>query len=264
MKISTKLLNNIKARFESHNVTVPPQHPHMAIIMPKVSDIDNIYEYVTSGEDEFLEASCKHLQFDRKMQRRPHSTFRDYRVVDINHVNKIMTSANVTTTHTVIKDAVGKEAAIVYGTLTLLGAFVISNEYTKAVNGTDVDVQRSIDYLTDELEAMADKKLWELEGYRLYRKLSELDALSEKYFSDTVSIGGVSVNIASMIANCAYILNESSSDFVYLSIDAETHAALITTSEGTLSPSIAAIPREYYIVANSIINSYIEFNTRTI
>ncbi len=192
---------------------------------------------------------------------RCHLTYKSYRVVDSSHVNKLHSLLNGNFAENKVSDVHGDSKPIIHGTLTLPGNFVLVDGFHKSVSGTDSDSELGVKYLTDNLEIDADKKIWEFEGYRLYRSLMTIDGLHNTYAKDIVQCDDQPLaDPATLIANCATVSYGGVSNRVYLEINPDVHSDIISTSDGDIRPVLISISKEYYDRLRTVIETYIEFS----
>lgn len=245
-------------------IPCPSRHDVM-VFWPKSNTALDIYEIKVSLGIETLrdkpDMFGKALRRAAKLnvQKPLHIAFKDYRMVDASHVNKLHSLLTETYVQHEVNDVFKDGAPIIHGTLTLPGNFVLAHDFNKTVQAGTFNPEMGQKYLKDKMEIQADTKLWELEGYRLYRSLMTIDGFHDTYGSMMINPTTAAIDPATLIANCATVWEGPCSNFVYLEVEQERHRDLIATSEGKLNKCLVGIPKEYYERLLTIINTYIEF-----
>lgn len=255
----------IRDYMPEHALIECPSGNGIILLWPMSNVGNDVYELDTKvvpllkglSQGEFV----KNLQRAKRLehQRRLHIAYKDYRVVDSSHVNKLHSLLHETYTCSEVSDVLNDRTPIVHGSLTMPGNFVLVTDFHKSVRTESFDSALGESYLKDKLEIAADAKLWELEGYRLYRSLMTIDGFHNTYGKNIVNLSSDSVDPAVYVANCATVYSSPSTDMVYLEICPDKHTDLIATSEGRLSPGLIAVRKEYYERITTVIDTYIEF-----
>ena len=259
------IIPTLRVKMPQHVYLECPSNNNVLILWPKNNLAMDVYELDIDDANRTIVSEPEMLtkllrRASRKMEQKAvHVAFKDYRVVDSSHINKLHSLLEETYCQSEVGDVEGYKTPIIHGTLSLPSNFVLAHDFSKSVRvGTD-DPELSMKYLKDNMDMEADRKLWELEGYRLYRSLMTIDGFHTTYGEQVINVGGELIDPAVLIANCATVWTGSLTETVYLEIEEDKHCDLISTSEGKLKPCLIGIPREYYVRMLTIINTYIEF-----
>lgn len=255
----------LRDKMPQHFYLECPSKSNVLILWPKNHRAMDVYELDIDAANRTIlrepEMLTKLLRrASRKAEQKAvHVAFKDYRVVDSSHINKLHSLLEATYCQSEVGDVLGDKAPIIHGTLALPSNFVLAHDFNKTVRAGTFDPELGMKYLKDKMEVEADTKLWELEGYRLYRSLMTIDGFHNTYGKFMVNVGGQYLDPAVLIANCATVWTGSLTETVYLEIEEDRHRDIISTSEGKVQPCLVGIPREYYERLLTIINTYIEF-----
>lgn len=263
--LHNRVIPTLQDKMPEHFYLECPSNSNTLILWPKSQRAADVYELdietanrTVIHEPEKLTELLK-LASRKSMQKPLHIAFKDYRMVDASHVNKLHSLLTETYVQHEVKDVFKDGAPIIHGTLTLPGNFVLAHDFNKTVQAGTFNPEMGKKYLKDKMEIQADTKLWELEGYRLYRSLMTIDGFHDTYGSMMINPTSAAIDPATLIANCATVWEGPCSNFVYLEVEQERHRDLIATSEGKLNKCLVGIPKEYYERLLTIINTYIEF-----
>lgn len=177
---------------------------------------------------------------------KPPLTYKDYRRVDVSHVNKLHSLMDYPASLTEIENI-----PVLQGMCTLPGGFIVTTGFNKPLSPGAFNQELGLSNLRKDLELKADEKMWELEGYRLYRNLHTIDALCTQY-------NKVSSAFVRMIANGADIFRSRLGDYVYVSnLDAKFRD-VVATSDNNLHPHTAVVPYDLFLQVRALVNTYIE------
>jgi hypothetical protein len=166
--------------------------------------------------------------------------WKDYRKVDSSHLNKLHTLANKD-----ITDINVQGIPALLGLSSLPGGFVVAQAINKTAAGATFDRALGSRYLMDDLAAKMDERLWELEGYRIYRLVNTLDSISRNLIDGDLA--------AKLLANGAGAFRLPNSEGV-LVCAVEAPASAFKPDQQKLT--VISLESYYRIV--SIIDSYIE------
>lgn len=260
-----RVIDALVALMPDHRIMLSPSKSNVAILWPRNQSAIDVYEInFDSAENVVVREPDKLGKLLRRVSRQVeqkavHVSFKDYRVVDTSHINKLHSLLSGTYSQSEVSDVLGDSAPIIHGVLALPSNFVLVQDFNKTVSEGTFDPELGMKYLKDKMEVEADAKLWELEGYRLYRSLMTIDGYHNTFGSKMVNTSSSVIDPAVLIANCATVWIGVLSDMVYLEIEEDRHRDIIATSEGKVEPCLVGIPREYYERMLTIINTYIEF-----
>lgn len=264
-KINPLVVEKLGAVFPDHTLMNCPTSEDVVLLWPNTGKAKDVYEFSVSVINEEFpkqsDAVVKHLTRPKPLLERPrvHVAYKDYRVVDSSHVNKLHSLLHETYVESKVADVLNDAVPIIYGTLTLPGNFVLTQDFNKTIHCGTFDSSMGKKYLKDKMEVSADAKLWELEGYRLYRSLMTIDGIHNTFGKNMIVVGSTFVDPAVLIANCATVWAGSLSGNIYLEIEKDKHCDIISTSEGVVGPCLVSIQKEYYERLTAIIETYIEF-----
>lgn len=101
--------------------------------------------------------------------------YKEYRKVDISHVNKLHNR-----TELIVTDLMVHDTPALSGIAALPNGFIVATAINKTAAGAAFDRAVGQRYLHDDLVSKVDERLWELEGYRVYRAVNTLDSISAK------------------------------------------------------------------------------------
>lgn len=260
-----RVIDTLAILMPGHQVILSPSKSDVAILWPKSNTATDVYEInfdsaekVVTNEPDKL-GDLLHRVSRQVEQKTVHVSFKDYRVVDTSHINKLHSLLSGTYSQSEVTDALGDSAPIIHGLLALPSNFVLVQDFNKTVSDSTFDPELGMKYLKDKMEVEADAKLWELEGYRLYRSLMSIDGYHDAYGNKMVNTCSDIIDPAVLVANCATVWVGTLSDMVYLEIEEGRHRDVIATSEGKVGPCLVGITREYYERMLTVINTYIEF-----
>ena len=265
IKLDMSVIEKIREHMPEHAIIECPSGNGTIVLWPMNNDVKKVYELGAKFVPLLREMSGDEFHnvlrtiTRNEYQRRPHVAYKNYRVVDSSHVNKLHSLLHETYVAAEVRDVLDDSAPIIHGSLTMPGNFVLVTDFHKSVRTESFDSALGEQYLKDKLEIAADAKLWELEGYRLYRSLMTIDGFHNTYGKSIINLSSDYIDPAVYLANCATVYSSPCSDVVYLEIDADKHTDLIATSEGRLSSGLIAIRKEYYERLTTVIDTYIEF-----
>lgn len=191
---------------------------------------------------------------DKIISKRPlNYKYVDYRAVDPLHVDKLMSISVSTMSYSQPKLDGVDACHFIDGITVLPGNFVLASTFNKVVSNKNFVRAIGEQVVAEKLGRESRDKLFELEGYRLFRNLNTLD--------DLLSIARHGIDLSytpTCEANSAPYI-EVCSGIIYI-IPPQA-------SNTTLSPDYAAnvlnagcyfIPRDVHFAMKGILNSYIE------
>lgn len=102
-------------------------------------------------------------------------TPKNYRKVDSSHINKLHNLVDI-----IINEVTIHGVPALSGVAALPDGFVIATALNKTAAGSAFDKELGLRYLKEDLMSKIDDRLWELEGYRVFRAVNTLDSISRK------------------------------------------------------------------------------------
>lgn len=181
--------------------------------------------------------------------------FVNYRAVDPAHVDKLMNLAVSSITHSVERFDGVHPCDFVDGVLVLPGNFIIARAHNKVVANSGFIKEKGISMVTAQLGTNGRDKLFELEGYRLFRNLNTLDDILDpmRYGLD---MSHIPVCIAN---NVEYIDTPKGTIYIVMPVEYNQAVTYGTESAAVQIPSgVYFALKDPHLAAKSIINSYIE------
>lgn len=186
---------------------------------------------------------------------RPLLNFKDYRKVDVSHINHLRSLTDISLNQSSI-DAHGSSAPVIVGHSVLAGGFLFDTDISKAIDPSRFDAVLGRQYVKENLLGKLDDTLWDYEGYRLFRNLTTIDGiLGQEQYIEEAHMALV------RIVNAGLVIYDSTRDNVYVTTydDQENGAyhPVIMGSDRQLSYGCSRMSFIGYIRAITILDSYV-------
>ena len=184
---------------------------------------------------------------------KPLLNFKDYRKTDVSHINRLTSLTRQLLQEQQFSDAGLGTIRMITGHAVLPGGFVLATDLSKSIDPAKFDATLGMQYVQENLTNKADERIWELEGYRLYRNLMTLDnIIANEPLPDEADLAIL------RIANGAIPICDHGQEYVYLVQYGIHYHPVFVGSQGRLAPGVSKLSYEGYHRAMSIIDSYIE------
>lgn len=230
--------------------------PHNGFIVP-LDEYDPDYvlrvaQSVTRQYSEFARLYGRPMRGNIRYTK-PLLNFKDYRKTDVSHINRLTSLTRQLLQEQQFSDAGLGTIRMITGHAVLPGGFVLATDLSKSIDPAKFDAKLGQQYVQENLTNKVDDRLWELEGYRLYRNLMTLDnIIANETLPDEADLA------LSRIANGAIPICDHAGEFVYLAQFGIHYHPVFVGSQGRLAPGVSKLSYEGYHRAMSIIDSYIE------
>ena len=234
------------------------EHPMSGFVMPKSTDPVGD-DYATAEEilNNYVYCSATYSRLQRSNVRhtKPLLNYKDYRKCDVSHINRLTSlTRNVLNENQVDDPHIGQIQMIV-GHAILPGGFILATDISKSIDPSKYDRKLGVQYVNEGLTEQVDAKLWDYEGYRLYRNLMSLDNIIANEPNATEADMAIS-----RIANGALAVVDAKREWVYLVQFGFHYHPVFIGSNNQLYPGISTISYEGYLRALAILDSYVELH----
>lgn len=178
--------------------------------------------------------------------------FKDYRKVDVSHINRLRSLTEINTDRADLQ-CVGKSIPIVEGYAILQPNFILATDISKGVDPATFNETLGHRYVRDNLIPKIDDRLWELEGYRLMRNIHTINTIIANSNNEQLTHEAIT-----RIANGGLVVYTRTSDDVYIITSGDHYQPVIAGSEGRLQPGYSVLDKETYLRIVTLLDTYIE------
>lgn len=184
---------------------------------------------------------------------KPLLNFKDYRKCDVSHINRLNHLTQIALNESQIADVQSGQIKMVVGHAVLPGGFILATDLSKSIDPALYNRELGAKYVNENLTERVDARLWELEGYRLYRNLMSLDnIIANEPDADQAQLA------LTRIVNGALAVYSHDRTRVYLVQYGMHYAPVFIGSEQRLRPGISVMTYDGYLRAMAILDSYME------
>ena len=178
--------------------------------------------------------------------------FKDYRKVDVSHINRLRSLTEIYTERADLK-CVGKNIPIVEGYAILQPNFILATDISKGVDPTTFNEDLGHRYVSDNLRPKIDDRLWELEGYRLMRNIHTINTIIANSNNEQLTHEAIV-----RLANGGLVVYTRTSDQVYIITYGDHYHPVFAGSNGVLQPGYSILDKETYLRIITLLDTYIE------
>lgn len=178
--------------------------------------------------------------------------FKDYRKVDVSHINRLRSLTEIYAVTDTLQCA-GNPVPIVEGYAILQPNYILATEISKAIDPAGFNEALGHQYVKDNLRPQIDDRLWQLEGYRLMRNVHSLDNIIENSGDRKATHLAIT-----RIANGGLVVYSSTTDLVYIITYGAHYQPVFIGSEGRLSAGYSILNKETYLRIVTLLDTYIE------
>lgn len=229
--------------------------PHNGFIVPIHGGVDRLLPMAQEIAANYAEyaKTYSHPMYGNIRYTKPLLNYKDYRKTDVSHINRLTSLTKHLLQEQQFNDSQIGTFRLITGHATLPGGYILATDLSKSIDPSKFNAALGTQYVHENLANKVDDRLWDLEGYRLYRNLMTLDNI----IANEPEVKEADYALR-RIANGAIPICDRERNYVYLAQFGLHYHPVFLGSNGGLTQGVSVLSYEGYLRAMSIIDSYVE------